>query len=98
MLLHITHVGYFGPTRTGRHAVSMTLINRSPALLSTLAPEKGGDPLAGRIEKKCRASVYVKLELEAVLQCCSLVEHEVVRSCVRILEEVTYSLELNRDA
>jgi hypothetical protein len=22
-----------------------------------LAPEKGGDPLAGRIEKKCRASV-----------------------------------------
>jgi len=32
---------------------NMTLINRSPALLSTLAPEKGGDPLAGRIEKKC---------------------------------------------
>ena len=97
MLLHITHVGYFGPTRTGRHAVSMTLINRSPALLSTLAPEKGGDPLAGRIEKKCRASVYIFLELEAVLKCSCLIEYEVVWSAVVVLEEVTYALELNRD-
>ncbi len=37
-------------------------------------------------------------ELEAVLQSCSLVEYEVVSCRVRILEEVTYSLELNRDA
>ena len=76
----------------------MTLINRSPALLSTLAPEKGEDPLAGRIEKKCRASVYILLKLEAILQRCSLVEYEVVWCRVRILEEVSNTLELNRDA
>jgi hypothetical protein len=75
----------------------MTLINRSPALLSTLAPEKGGDPLAGRIEKKCRASVYILLKLEAILQSRSLVEYEVVWCRVRILEEVSHTLELNRD-
>ena len=38
------------------------------------------------------------LELEAVLKSCGLVEHEVVWSCIRILEEVSYALELNRDA
>ena len=43
------------------------------------------------------AKVDILLELEAVLQCCSLVEHEVVRSCIRILEEVSYALELNCD-
>ena len=35
-------------------------------------------------------------EFEAVLQSCCLVEDEVVRSAVRILEEVTEALELNR--
>ena len=37
------------------------------------------------------------LELEAVLQCCSLVKYEVVRSCIWILEEVAYTLRLNSD-
>jgi hypothetical protein len=51
----------------------------------------------GRIDRKCGASVF-KLELETVLQSCSLVEYEVVSCAVRILEEVSYALELNRDA
>ena len=38
------------------------------------------------------------LELEAVLESCGLVEDEVVRSAVVVLEEVTYALELNCDA
>ena len=37
------------------------------------------------------------LELEAVLQGCSLVEYEVLRSAVVILEEVSYTLKLNCD-
>lgn len=34
-------------------------------------------------------------ELEAVLQCSSLVEYKMVRCAVRILVEVSYSLELD---
>ena len=41
--------------------------------------------------------VDILLELEAVLECCSLVEYEVVRSCIWILEEVADTLELNSD-
>ena len=37
----------------------------------------------------------VYLELEAILQCCSLVEYEVVWCRVRILEEVADALELD---
>ena len=37
----------------------------------------------------------LSLELEAVLEGSCLVEHIVVRSCVRILEEVADTLELN---
>ena len=36
-------------------------------------------------------------ELEAVLQCSSLVEHELIWSAVRILEEVSHALELDCD-
>jgi hypothetical protein len=43
------------------------------------------------------AAVDIALELEAVLECCSLIEYEVVSCAVRILEEVTYALELNSD-
>ena len=35
------------------------------------------------------------LELEAILEGCSLVEDEEFRCRVRILEEVSYTLELN---
>ena len=35
------------------------------------------------------------LELEAILEGCSLVEHIMIRCAVRILEEVSYTLELN---
>ena len=37
------------------------------------------------------------LKLEAVLQSCSLIEYEVVRCRVWILEEVSYALKLNCD-
>lgn len=38
---------------------------------------------------------YLFLELEAVFQGCCLIEHEVVWSAVRILEEVSHTLELH---
>ena len=40
----------------------------------------------------------LSLELEAILQSCSLVEDEMIRSTVRILVEVTYALKLYRNA
>lgn len=42
--------------------------------------------------------MYPALELEAVLEGSCLVEYEVVRSAVRVLEEVADALELNSDA
>ncbi len=39
--------------------------------------------------------VKLLLELEAVLESCGLVEYKLLRSAVRILEEVTDTLELN---
>ena len=44
------------------------------------------------------AKVDILLELEAVLKSRSLVEYEVIRCAVRILEEVSYALELYCDA
>ncbi len=38
------------------------------------------------------------LELEAVFQSCRLIEHKVVWSSVRILEEVSHTLELDCDS
>ena len=41
--------------------------------------------------------VKLLLELEAVLESCGLVEYKLLSSAVWILEEVTYTLELNCD-
>ena len=60
---------------------------------------KEGTHNVGRIFGEAEPLLYTMfLELEAILKRCGLVEHEVVWSCIRILEEVSYALELNRDA